>query len=180
MKRNSSTVFRRFCLEKIHVPNIYNEKFGLPFDMTNLDDLSVNIIYVEDGVRYFTYNPSIEIDSQNQILDPIVIVDTRNVDPSFYFSYLTNSCFFESTNINPLSELMPYVTEHNLTSVYDTVAPIFTLRAQGISSLTKEINMLLLIEAALSIGFIFSIYLFNACYFQQKKIRDIHKTTIRI
>ena len=158
-----------FAFRKITVPNIYNEKFKRPMETTTIDDLSINIVYVEDNVNYFTYNPEIEVKNQNQVVDPIVIVDTGNFDSSFYFSYLTNSCFFDSTSVNPADEILPYSQKYQLSSVYDSVAPIYSIRAHDIQEIKKEINMLILIELALIAGFIFSIYMFCACYYNQYK-----------
>lgn len=50
-----------FAFQKITIGNMYNRKLGLPDVPFTPDDLKINIIYVEDGTRYFTYSPLIEL-----------------------------------------------------------------------------------------------------------------------
>ena len=46
-----------------------------------LDDLNINIIYIKNNQKYFTYNPY-SGDCMNTIKDPIVTVYTENIDNS--------------------------------------------------------------------------------------------------
>lgn len=158
-----------FAFQKIEIGNKYNRELGLPDVPYTTDDLKINIIYVEDGTKYFTYNPLIKGDNQNQITDPIVIVDTGNVDYSYYFSYLTGSCLYESDNIEPVADLMPYAARHNMQSVYNSVYSMYSVRAQEIQATMKKLQDTVIVEILLLIGFILSIYLYNACYYEKNK-----------
>ena len=84
-----------FYFQKVKVSNIYREARNLDPSMVCAKDLSVNIIYVQDGNQIFTYNVN-SGDEDNRIKDPIMMVYTENVDNSYLASCLGGFIFMEA------------------------------------------------------------------------------------
>ncbi|EOL49033.1 hypothetical protein [Enterococcus caccae] len=133
------------------------------------EDLSSNIIYVKNNQNYFTFNPTIEAKNQHSILDPIAIVDTNNVDASFYSSWLTRSVLFEAPNTDGYSYLLPSIKEtDNLASV-QSVKSIYNEKAETINNLKEKIFYL-----KVSIAILFAVLTLNcisffSAYFEKNK-----------
>ena len=133
-------------------------------------DLRINIIYIVDGNKYFTYNENVEKAKGNIIYDPIVAVDTGNIDASYYYAYLTSSCYYYSQNsINPISEIMPYIQKLDLAASYNSVASVYNQRGAVIANIIKNIKYLHIITGLL-IGLLFlTVILFTVCYFTKNR-----------
>ena len=153
----------------VEVPNIYNKEFHLPLNQTPSEALKVNLIYIEDNIRHFTYNNSVESNHHNQIQDPIIIVDTGNFDPSCYFSYLTSSCYFETSATEPLETIVPAISRHNMSASYQSVFAVYGERAEEIRALKRQIQLTSIFEVFLLIGFAIAVISFHASYYEKNK-----------
>lgn len=158
-----------FYFTKVEVANIYNRVLGQPLDETLVEQLSINIIFVEDGVRYFTYNPRLAESTHNVITDPIVIIDTLIIDASYYDSWLTRSAFFESSGANPLKELRSHVVHNNMGAALSNVNSVFGLHTESMREAGENLRILALVGVALLLVYIFSLCTFIASYFEQHK-----------
>jgi len=163
------TFLKSFYFARVDAANFYNQELGQPLDDTPIEQLSINIIFVEDGARYFTYNPRLAATTHNVITDPIVVVDTLNIDASFYDAWLTRATFFESPSANPLEAIRPHVIRNNMRTSLSNVNPVFDLHAESIRETEENLRLLLLVGMALLLAFIFSIYTFIASYYEQHK-----------
>ena len=81
-----------FYFKKVTVDNIYNEEMNLPVNQTTKEQLSINVIYVENNQTYYTYQMN-KGDMNNLITDPLVYIYNGNVDSSDMGSMI-NSCVF--------------------------------------------------------------------------------------
>ncbi len=157
-----------FYFLKVRVADTYNEKMNMPSEKTKIEDLDINIIYVPDNLRYFTYDSDIEEEHGNCVDNPIVVVDTLNLDPSNYYSYLTNCCYIEG-DITSTEKLISISQKHELTSIFNTLSPIYNLRAEKIRNLKNHINIIKILQFILIIGFGICSILFNMSYYESKK-----------
>jgi hypothetical protein len=64
---------------------------------------------------------------------------------------------------------MRYAARHDMQSVYNSVHSMYSARAQEIRETVKKLRDTIIVEALLLIGFILSIYLYNACYYEKNK-----------
>ncbi len=97
-----------FYFQKITVGNIYNEDAGRPLNATQESDLNVNIIYVNDNQRYFTFNPKIAQNTNNVIVDPMVIIYDYKVHSSYAYAYAGLGSFFPgSSDEQALESIQP-------------------------------------------------------------------------
>lgn len=102
----------RFYFEKVVAENDYNEMAGLP-DRLELagEDLTVHMIYVKDGQRYFTYRSDCALGTGNYITDPVVQVYTGNIHCNYAHSFLTQWLYlpFEGTGEEAYETIQPYI-----------------------------------------------------------------------
>lgn len=158
-----------FIFKKVEVPQIYNQEIGESIIPVNINRLSLNLIYVSDSTGYFTYNKDIMPEAGNLIIDPCVIVDTGNLDASFYFSSMTNSVYFESYNPEPFLEISQTVAKYNLLSTFDSVEAIYDTRAQEIQSLAEGKTVNTLVMIIITFLLVFFIFLLDNSYFEYNK-----------
>ncbi len=114
-----------FYYEKVTADNDYNEMAGLPPTQTlTEEDLSVNIIYVKNHQRYFTYRRDCAPETGNWITDPVAQVYTGNIHCNYAHSFLSQWTYYPSDAGSAgaaYQELLPYITacgaENSLTSL---------------------------------------------------------------
>ncbi|SDX64385.1 hypothetical protein [Tepidimicrobium xylanilyticum] len=159
-----------FYFLKVRVADIYNEKMNMPPEETKIEDLDINIIYVPDNLRYFTYDPDVEGEYGNCVENPIVVIDTLNLDPSNYYSYLTNCCYIEG-DIKSTEKFISISEKYGLTNIFNTLSPIYDLRAEEIRNLRNLTRITEILQFILIIGFGVSTILFNLSYYESKKYK---------
>ncbi|WP_018924059.1 DUF1430 domain-containing protein [Salsuginibacillus kocurii] len=100
-----------FYFQKVEVDDIYNEELNEPLNDTSVQDLSINIIYTEEGQDYFTYKSNTG-DNQNNITDPIAIVYDNNFDNSYISALSSTSLYFEDySSGNAFNNIEPYLMD---------------------------------------------------------------------
>ena len=102
-----------FYFEKVTAENSYNELAGRP-ERLELpeEELTVHIIYVKEGQRYFTYRADCAPDTEHWIEDPIVQVYTGNIHCNYAHSILSQWCYFPSEGETAAYDVIrPYVEQ---------------------------------------------------------------------
>ncbi len=91
-----------FYFEKVEAENDYNELAGRKerLDITE-NQLTVNIIYVKDGQRYFTYRSDCAAADGSWITDPLVQIYTGNIHCNYAHSFLTQWTYIPSEAGSP-------------------------------------------------------------------------------
>ena len=104
-----------FYFEKVEAENDYNEMAGEKEQLDIAEDqLAVNIIYVKDGQRYFTYRSDCASADGNWITDPLVQIYTGNIHCNYAHSFLTQWTYIPSEAGSPekaYQEIAPYILE---------------------------------------------------------------------
>ena len=104
-----------FYFEKVEAENDYNEMAGEKEQLDIAEDqLAVNIIYVKDGQRYFTYRSDCASADGNWITDPLVQIYTGNIHCNYAHSFLTQWTYIPSEAGSPenaYKEIAPYILE---------------------------------------------------------------------
>lgn len=132
-----------FYFSKVEVPNIYKEARNEQLSSTSINDLNVNIIYVENNLSYFTYNAS-SGNFNNEINDPLVTVYTGNIDNSFLASGLGGSIVFESENeYSALNELKNITQKYNVTDL-NNISSVYGQKGDEINFIEDKIDRLIL------------------------------------
>lgn len=130
-----------FYFQKVKVTNKYKKASNQKKVKKNYDDLKVNIIYVENNQRYFTYNPY-SGDSMNTIEDPIITVYTENIDNSYLASCLGSYMFVESKDeYSALEEISSITQKYNVNEL-NSISSVYDRKGEEINDLEDRINQL--------------------------------------
>ncbi len=180
LKRHEDTIRRSFSdwfyFQKVEVSNIYREARDLDPSMICAKDLSVNIIYVQDGNQIFTYNVN-SGDEDNRIKDPIMMIYTENVDNSYLASCLGGFIFIEASDeYDALREICSItgkfaVPELNMVrSVYDQKGEEIRTLEDNRRSLAVSAFMIFII---LNLVLTFTTYVYWMRFFKEIVIRSL-------
>lgn len=159
-----------FAFRTIEVSGIYQRHIGEdPIDLKK-GDIKINVVYISDNVTYFTYNERTASLTDNIIIDnPIVIVDTLNVDDSYYYAWLTNSVYLKSETAEPIMELLPSIEKYDMLASYHSLKAVYNLRADAIRMNTQKIYIIYFVLLILLGLLLLIIYSISALYFEQNK-----------
>lgn len=92
--------------------NVYSDAPNDSWNPSREEELKVNIIPVKAGQYYFTFSTNIRRNSENKILDPVVVVYTDNLHPSTIFTMTSRALFFRydrKQEMSPNEYLAQYV-----------------------------------------------------------------------
>lgn len=80
--------FRRFVNE-----DIYNEYMNI--EKVDHPEIKIKIIYTENGQESFLYNPLLEEENQNSIIDSVhIVINSENIGGDSYTKYVSSNEFF--------------------------------------------------------------------------------------
>lgn len=134
---------KEFYFQKVDVLNIYKEARSEKLSKKNIDDLKINLIYIENNQSYFTYD-IFSGDSLNTIKDPIVTVYTENVDNSFLAATLSAYMFLESENeYSALEEIKNVTQKYNINEL-NAVLSVYGEKGEEIIYIKDRIEKLIL------------------------------------
>ena len=152
-----------FYFQKFEVTNRYRQAKGERILEKDIDSLRLNIIYIQDGLKIFTYN-SKSGDNNNIIEDSIITVYTRNVDNSLLASCFGPFIFIEFTDEHSALKEIQNITWkyginelNNVVSVYDQKGEEIDRLETTIRRLSQKIAIVLSLFIVL---LIFIIYIY--------------------
>ena len=161
-----------FYFYKTDIDNMYRRDIGMEMGKNiQVEDLNINIIYVKNNQAYFSFNPRVRIEHNNNIIDPIAIIYTGNIHPSMLSSVFSNSYFFHTTSLDAYGEILPLLEEHGLNTAIQMLDPMFDLNGRTIVDLRERYikNVAVLILSAVA-NFIIT-YSFVVNYFDKNRLK---------
>ncbi|MDR1473424.1 MAG: hypothetical protein LBI41_02500 [Lactobacillales bacterium] len=133
---------------------------------------NLNLIYVKNHQRYFTYCLETAKDTSNIVTDPLVIVDIGNIMPYQYVAYLSSSIFFKaSKTLDAYSSIRPSLKKHHLLDSIPAVSSIYDERGEAIERVRRGILAFILCTILLCITLSFCIYCFNYSLYEKNQKR---------
>lgn len=132
-----------FYFQRVTVTNMYRMAGNKTEIHKDIDDLNINIIYIENNQKYFTYNPYAG-DSMNTIEDTIVTVYTENIDASTLGSYVGSGVFVESEDVDNVLKEISSITEKYGANELNSVASVYDKKGEEIQYLENKIAQLIL------------------------------------
>lgn len=156
-----------FYFKKIEVENIYNKEEGILNNMPK-SELALNIIYIDDNQEYFTYS-NIEDDNGCKIINPIVILDTGNVDYSYYLSYLSRCVYFQYEGMDVFDYLAPLIKKADVLSEIQSVTALYDNHGKQIYNLEVSINCAVIAIVVIMGLFAIIGFVIISAYYQEKK-----------
>ena len=158
-----------FLFSKVDIDNIYNRALDFPLNETVLEDLTINLIYVESGQYYFSPRPDIRPEYGNRIKDPIAILYTGSVHPHVLSTNIMNGFFFYSEMVDVYGDLSPTLVEHNLHHVIRSTRSVFNENSGVLLELQEQTIRLVGIVVVLVISNISVMYALVVNYFEKHK-----------
>ena len=150
--------------------NRENERLGVDLLTYTMDDLTVNMIYVDDDQYYFSFNSRVRSGAGNLIRDPIAIVHTDNFHPIHMMMLISGDAFhFVSTTTNPLEELLFIGESYDLQDVLRFTQSVFSEHAQRMRLLERDIMSGLFALFLLILSNVIISYNLISNYFWQNK-----------
>ena len=116
-----------------------------------IDDLTVNIIYVQNDQYYFTFDTRIRPEVGNRVKDPIAVIHTGNFHPLSMMGLVGNSFYFISESENPFAEISDRVSSHGVAYSVRFSTPVFVDNIENIRLIEQDIISGVLILFALMI-----------------------------
>lgn len=117
-----------FYFRKVQAENDYNEMAGSSDRLTlTREDLTLRIIYVKDGQRYFTFRPDCAQETGGWVTDPIVAVYTDNLHCNYAHSFLSQWAYLPSqagSAEGAYQEILPYVQAVGAQESLQKLAPL--------------------------------------------------------
>lgn len=169
-----------FYFAKVTVDNIYKKDLNLPLNNISKKDLYINILYVKNNQKYFTYSTITGSEKNHHyIIDPIVIIYDGKVDSSYMGSYASqNLYFFDESNGDAYKNISQYLKDSKTNTIVQVVSSVYKNVNQQINSLKVKTKNLLFVIIVLSlITFVFSItYIF--LYYQNNSYMLYLKTLL--
>lgn len=166
-----------FYFQKVEVTNTYKEARGQNKVEKSIDDLRINLIYIENGQNVFTYNPN-SGDNFNVIKDPIITVYTENIDNSFLAACFGDYIFIESMDeYSALKEISAITQKYNAIEL-NSVASVYDKKGEEIRILESRMNNLVL-NTIITFCFlvmlmIVIVYTYYKAFFSEIIIKSLH------
>lgn len=172
LKKYESKIQERFLedfyFKKIEVENIYNKEKGDTLNNTLKSELMLNIIYIDDNQEYFTYS-NIEDENGCKIINPIVVLETGNIDYSYYLSYLSRCVYFKYEGMDVFDYLAPRISKADVLSEIQSVTAIYDNHGKQIYNLEVNINCAVIAVAVIMLLFVIIGFVIISAYYQEKK-----------
>ena len=167
-----------FAFQKLRIHELVGEPAGeAPLGLTQ-DDLRIKIIYVPDGLGWFTYRSDVAEQTGNRVIDPLVIVDDHEADPDFYYAWMTSSCFYEADPYDPTRALRQTAARFGADDMLNSVYSVYDQRADQLAQVRSQLMLGLLCGGMLVAGAVLCVYLFATCWYVQHRrqvmVRRLH------
>jgi putative ABC transport system permease protein len=154
-----------FYFQKVEVPNIYKKASNQKGIEKNIDDLKINIIYIENNQHIFTYNPN-SGDSLNTVEDPIITVYTENIDNSFLAASLGGYLFMESKDeYSALKEISTITQKYNAIEL-NSISSVYDKKGQEIRDIEDSIDRLMLNAIVITLLLIMFMIVITYAYYK--------------
>lgn len=154
-----------FYFQKVEVTNIYKDASNQKKIEQKIDDLIINIIYIENNQHHFTYNQN-SGDGLNTVEDPIITVYTENIDNSFLASFLGNYMFIESEDeYSALKEISTITQKYNVAEL-NSITSVYDKKGQEIKNVEDKIDNLILNTIIISLLIILFMIVITYAYYK--------------
>ncbi|MBK4203083.1 DUF1430 domain-containing protein [Bacillus subtilis] len=167
----------QFFFDKVEVDNMYNKEIQHPLNTLKKERLNINIIYTQNNQEYFTYNSMLG-NNKNNIVDPIAIVFTDNVDSSVIGAYATSSLFFSDASKGmAYDHIIPYLDKTDTKELIGSAILVYQELSDQIARIQNQfiqnligLAITLILSVAFLISYIWSYYSANAYRLYLKEI----------
>lgn len=164
-----------FYFQRVYIPNMYKKVRNKELSKKKIEELKINIIYIENDQSYFTYD-SYSGDYRNNVKDPLVTVYTENIDNSVLASTLGVFMFLESENeYKALDEIKNITQKYNATEL-NSISSVYDKKGEKIIEIEDNLNRLILNIITLYLILITLTLVITYVYYKSYILKIIIKT----
>ncbi|MCL1989806.1 MAG: DUF1430 domain-containing protein [Defluviitaleaceae bacterium] len=164
-----------FYFRKVGLTNSYHLALDLPFIETPIEALSINIIYVESGQYYFTFDEGVRPEVGNRVLDPVAILYTGSIHLSDLGAMASSGLFFQTAAIDAYGEIYPMLRELGLERNIWGVTPMFDQSMQTWTQLINQLMRQVIFVMILLLANLLVTYQLISNYFDSDKLKLVIK-----
>lgn len=124
-------------IKQIYLDKFYFYKYFNKDNESYNKGLSLNIIYTSSNKGYFSYDPIIG-DMNNEVIDPIAIVEMGNSDIAHFSHYLTSSYYFTSNLDKPYDTIVKGIKHFNMDNTIKNVESVYNTKVSLINEYKKD------------------------------------------
>lgn len=133
----------------------------------NPDSVQIKILYVKNEQSYFTFTTQMAVDTNYQIIDPIVVVLTHEFEPMYTSSSIAMGYGYYTKNGDnefPFKKTKRTIEKYNFDNIWSPVSIAYSLVEQKISNDTEKLQ-LTIISCTLFLVLSAVLLFFSAIYY---------------
>jgi len=154
----------------IRLQNDYLRDMGRPLLVTEIDNLTINVIYVATGQYYFSFETLDFLETAGRIPDPVAVVLTGNFSLPDMSHFMTVATYFKSESIDPRSDLVPILEELRFDHMF-RIRPTFDTNMERVFYLRDQLFRLTVFFIILLGANMLITYNLIANYFESYKFK---------
>ena len=178
----SELYLEQFYFDKVEAYNAFAESLNVEALATTIDELSLNVIYVNDNQCYFTFNAFLMQSTGGLICNPIAVVfnpDNLNSDDqnSYVFGILQHSFYFRSyaDQREAFASMQPAISRYEVAENLRFITPVYHEFVLAEQALTQQLTRLIILTVILVISSIAVTYYLLATYFEANQFKLVVK-----
>ncbi|KWU65530.1 hypothetical protein AWW70_09890 [Bacillus mycoides] len=141
--------------------------YSMMLNHENPDSVQINILYVKNEQSYFTFTPQMAVDTNYQIIDPIVVILTHEFEPMYTSSSIAMGYGYYTKNVAnefPFKKTKETIEKYNFDNIWSPVSIAYSLVEQKISNDTEKLQ-LTIISCTLFLVLSAVLLFFSAIYY---------------
>jgi len=167
-----------FYWVKVVTYNTYALLLDEPLLETTIDELSLNIIYVNDDQCYFAFNAHLMQSTGGIVCNPsAVILHPDSVYNSYIFAVLQQSFYFRSDEDTQgaFESILPAIQRYNLEDNIRFITPVYNEFAWAEQAITEQMMRLTVLAVLILSSSLATTYYLMATYFETNKFELVVK-----
>ncbi len=153
------------------------EKYKGEFYSNNWPDYKLNIIYIKDGQKCFTYQTDLATETQNYVIGSIIqVISNNNMCIDSYGCCDCNGFYPKISNIdNPYQDVISDIKDCNIDNLLISAKTLYETAAQKIYEIKQE--FIYTIEYAIFSVILLLMLIISSCinYLEQNKVKNTVK-----
>ncbi|WP_242311543.1 DUF1430 domain-containing protein [Bacillus cereus group sp. BfR-BA-01331] len=141
--------------------------YSMMLNHENPNSVQIKILYVKNEQSYFTFTTQMAVDTNHQIIDPIVVILTHEFEPMYTSSSIAMGYGYYTKNVAnefPFKKTKETIEKYNFDNIWSPVSIAYSLVEQKISNDTEKLQ-LTIISCTLFLVLSAVLLFFSAIYY---------------
>ncbi|MCL1989790.1 MAG: DUF1430 domain-containing protein [Defluviitaleaceae bacterium] len=167
-----------FYFEKVQLYNTYAAEVGNPLTDITIDELSLNIIYINDEQCHFGFNALLMSSTGGLFCNPVVVIfNPDNAHGNLLFVSFQHSTYFrhDGHTQDAFESILPAIERYDLTENIRFVSSVYHEFIWVIQFLSRQLMRLVALLVLLLISSLAVTYYLMATYFETNKFKLVVK-----